>query len=234
MQKPRVQCTQQGCTVVILRVSSKERTTRNQRLALQSHVKALPKAQQKRLEWREYNGVSMRNGWRQVCEELFKEIETGRIAEIHLWRVCRAGRDLELTVRLWNRCVERGVLLWYVDDHVRSDNPDDVDYMGFLAIAAQRERRMISKCTKEGLRRAMLDGWRPTSRLGHRDKRVLKKVKAILLLADDGASYREIFAATGVHRKTVKSVCLEHGRKAYIKERNDASTRQTNHRNRHG
>src|SRR5262249_28820657 len=113
----------------------------------------------------------------------------------------------------WNLCVKHGVVLRYIDEHLSSDRPDDRESFYYQSVAAERERRLISKRTREGIARVRAtakakgtpDPWtgRKKCSFGQRTKELMAD---ILLDLHNGVSVRRISNRYNVNRWTVNNI----------------------------
>lgn len=172
-------------SLLIYRVSKRKSTTENQQYAMEAYKRSLGHP----VVERHICGTSWKKAIPQM-QTLLEEIEKGRWKDISLWRVDRTGRNHEYDVKLWNLCVRRGVLLWYIDDDLRTDRPDDDLTFYEESVAAQKEHRKISKRTREGIARTRAkakaqgrpDPFRGKQKgsLGARTKAIIPEVLALL------------------------------------------------------
>ena len=207
-QKFTPQAVQTKRTVVYLRVSKRKSTTENQKVAMEAHLASL---QGQDVTVLEETGSSLRRRL-PILSELMDQVRRGEVSEIHMWRVCRAGRDHGNDVQLWNLCVEKGVRLFFVSDHIDSRNEDDREWFYMQSIMAERERRLIGKRVKEAFERMRRQGTyrRPPGRVpGSFNREVEAKIPTVLLLKQNGYSSRRICRELDLSWRTLKHIIRE-------------------------
>jgi DNA invertase Pin-like site-specific DNA recombinase len=126
----------------------------------------------------------------------------------------RLGRSLYMIMRILEYCMKHKVKVVTVKDgYELGDNLQSTILAFAFGIAAEIERDMISRRTKEALQRRIKDGILMGRPRGARTG--CKKLKPfhdkIIELLENGLSYSAIAQQVGAHRNTLKGYCAENG-----------------------
>lgn len=192
----------------VLRVSNESLTTKNQLHAMRDEIAKLPVTPTIR-------HITATN-WRRAIpemEDLLAEIQQDRWDEVWFWRVCRAGRNHEFDVQLWNRCCEHDVNLRFLANGLSTERTQDRLMFNLLSATADYEREVLSYRTREGIARyrADLAARKVKDTFGGSKKgRIIGKTRdaipAILGLASLDFSHRKIAAQLKQNPKTILKI----------------------------
>jgi DNA invertase Pin-like site-specific DNA recombinase len=187
-----------------LRVSTDEQDAQNQTLGIKS------KAQQLGISisvWIEDSGVSgTKEPENRKLGVILNEMKEGDI--IIASELSRLGRKTFMVMRILELCMKQGVKVYTVKDgYELGDNIQSKVLAFAFGLAAEIERDMISKRTKEALAKKRAEGiilGRPKGSKSKKNKLSgsEKKIKEML---KKGISQNKIACELGVHRHTINS-----------------------------
>jgi DNA invertase Pin-like site-specific DNA recombinase len=145
--------------------------------------------------------------------------------------ISRLGRELFMVFRILEFFTTKGILLDTVKDNYHLDGSITSKVLAFaFSMAAQIERDMISKRTKEGLearrRQGVLIG-RPIGAIS-KTKKLDEKEKQIKELLQKNISYAGIARILHVHRLTVSRLVKERGWDCYLSDKRRAGNEKMN------
>jgi DNA invertase Pin-like site-specific DNA recombinase len=201
-----------------IRVSTDAQDCANQKIGIESFAK------QKMLridKWIEDQGVSgIKEPSKRNLGKLMKVLKTGD--HVIASEISRLGRELFMIFRILEFFSTKGILLDTVKDNYHLDGSITSKVLAFaFGMAAQIERDMISKRTKEGLearrRQGVLIG-RPIGSIS-KTKKLDEKEKQIKDLLQKNISYSGIARILRVHRLTVSRLVKERGWDCYLSEK---------------
>jgi DNA invertase Pin-like site-specific DNA recombinase len=139
---------------------------------------------------------------------------TGKGDIVFVSEISRLARNLFLLFEILKYFSEKQIEMYTVKDNYKLDGTITSTVMAFaFGMAAQIERDMISKRTKEGLesrRRAGVVLGRPVG-ANSKAKKLDSKEEKIIEYLKKGLSYSAIARLTGTHRLTVAAICKEKG-----------------------
>jgi len=118
----------------------------------------------------------------------------------------RLGRSMYMIMEILKELLERNVCVLTIKDNYRLDDSMQSKVLAFaFGLAAEVERDMISKRTKEALARKRAEGMKLGRPKGSTGQRKLKdRHKEITKLVKDGYTLRRMSARLGVARDTVR------------------------------
>lgn len=153
-----------------IRVSTDRQDTENQKLGINEKAKLLGFEIQ---EWISDDGVSgTKEPDKRLLGKLLKTVKQGDI--IISSELSRLGRNLFMVMRILEHCMKSGVKVYTVKDgYELGDNVTSKVLAFAFALAAEIERDMISKRTKEALARKKAEG----VHIGRHKGRLSDKVK---------------------------------------------------------
>ena len=138
---------------------------------------------------------------------LLKKIQPGDI--IIASEISRLGRKLMMVMRILEYCMKRDVRVYTVKDNYELGDNITSKVLAFaFGLAAEIEREMISKRTKEALARKKAEGVVLGRKIGtlSKKKKLDDKEAKVRKMYADGASISYIARALRVHRLTVASL----------------------------
>jgi DNA invertase Pin-like site-specific DNA recombinase len=223
-----------------IRVSTDAQDCANQKIGIEAF------AQQKMLridKWIEDQGVSgVKDPSKRNLGKLMKVLKTGD--HVIASEISRLGRELYMVFRILEFFSKKGILLDTVKDNYHLDDSITSKVLAFaFGMAAQIERDMISKRTKEGLearrRQGVLMG-RPIGATS-KTKKLDEKEQRVKELLKNNISYAGIARILRVNRLTVSNLVKERGWDCHLSEKrraanenrqkkNDSITIKTHHR----
>jgi DNA invertase Pin-like site-specific DNA recombinase len=197
-----------------VRVSTNKQDCENQKLGVNEKANQLNVSVQK---WIEDNGVSgtkepekRKLGW------LLKKVNKGDI--IIISELSRFGRSLYMVMRILETLSRNEVFVYSHKDNFKLDNTIESKVIAFaFSIAAEIERDMISRRTKEALRRKRNEGvvlGRPIGSVSKK-KKLSDREREIITWLEKGLSYSAIARLINVHRLTVAKMVEECGLTRY-------------------
>jgi DNA invertase Pin-like site-specific DNA recombinase len=185
-----------------VRVSTDKQDCENQKLGVNAKAQQLELTIQK---WIEDNGVSgTKEPEDRKLGKLLKTVKKGDT--IIISELSRFGRSLYMVMRILEGLSKTEVNVYSHKDNFKLDNSIESKVLAFaFSLAAEIERDMISRRTKEALARKRKDGAVLGRPLGSKSaKRKLDdKGQRIVEYLQKGLSYSAIARMIGVHRLTV-------------------------------
>jgi DNA invertase Pin-like site-specific DNA recombinase len=203
-----------------VRVSTDKQDCENQKLGVLEKAKQLNVGVEK---WIEDNGVSglkepgdRRLGW------LLKKVKKNDT--IIISELSRFGRSTYMVMRILETLSKSEVLVYSYKDNFFLDNSITSKMQAFVfSIAAEIERDMISRRTKEALERKRKEGvvlGRPLGALSKK-KKLSEREGEIVAYLEKGLSFSSIARLMNVHRLTVAKLVEDAGltkhRKNYLR-----------------
>lgn len=186
-----------------IRVSSDKQTVENQRFEI---IKFCKNNNIVIDEWIEETVSGTKAYNKRRLGQLLRHAKKGDL--IISSELSRLGRSLFMIMDILNYCMSRGCLVWTVKDNYRLGDEIQSKVLAFaFGLAAEIERELISKRTKEALARIRSEGkkvGRPKGQhtqqerctLYRHDQYIRRKLK-------EGMSYREIARRLHCNRTTV-------------------------------
>jgi DNA invertase Pin-like site-specific DNA recombinase len=187
---------------VYVRVSSKQQDQRSQEPELTRWVQA----QEGDVVWYrdKFTGRTMQ---RPGMDKLLKDIESGKISSIVVWRLDRLGRTAKGLTALFEDLREKGVGLVSLKDSLDLSTPAGRLMCCVLASVAAYETEVRAERVLAGQAAARAAGKRwGGSVKGRRVKVTQEQVDVIGRMHGEGAKVTAIARATGLSRPTVYSV----------------------------
>ncbi|KAA6347842.1 putative DNA-invertase from lambdoid prophage Rac [termite gut metagenome] len=185
-----------------VRVSTDKQDCENQKLGVNAKAQQLELTVQK---WIEDNGVSgTKEPEERALGGLLKKVKKGDT--IIISELSRFGRSLYMVMRILEGLSKNEVNVYSHKDNFKLDNTIESKVLAFaFSLAAEIERDMISRRTKEALARKRKDGAVLGRPLGAKSaKRKLDdKEQQIVEYLKKGLSYSAIARMTGTHRLTI-------------------------------
>jgi excisionase family DNA binding protein len=199
-----------------LRVSTDKQDTENQKLSVNAKAEQLKVVVDK---WILDDGISglkepkdRKLGW------LLKKVKKNDT--IIISELSRFGRSTYMVMRILEELSKNEVLVYSYKDNFYLDNSITSKMQAFVfSIAAEIERDMISKRTKEALKRRVICG-QPLGRpIGTKSKKkkLDKHEDKIIEYLNKGLSYSSIARLLNVHRLTVAKLVEDNGLTKYRK-----------------
>jgi DNA invertase Pin-like site-specific DNA recombinase len=208
-----------------IRVSTDKQDTENQKIGVTDKAKSLD---MEIAAWITDDGISgAKEPEERALGKLLKKIKEGDV--IITSELSRLGRKLFMVMRILEHCMKVGAKVYTVKDgYELGDNIQSKVLAFAFGLAAEIERDMISKRTKEGLARRRLDGVVLGRPIGSKSKKrkLDDKETQIKHYLERGLSISAIARLLRVHRLTVSDACkrnnwnkeqLEERRKKYSK-----------------
>ncbi|MGF7160255.1 DNA invertase Pin-like site-specific DNA recombinase [Rhodoligotrophos appendicifer] len=186
---------------IYLRVSTKEQTTDNQRLAL---VEVAEHAGWQVVEVYEDHGISGAKGRdkRPQLDAMLKDATRRKFDVVMAWSVDRLGRSLQDLVGSLADLRSSNVDLFLHQQALDTTTPAGKAMFGMLSVFAEFERSMIVERVNAGLARARKTGTK-TGRAFGRPTLKPATVDRIRRSLNEGLSIRKTAEATGVSPATV-------------------------------
>ena len=191
-----------------VRVSTDKQDCENQKLGVNKKAEELGVTVQR---WIEDNGVSgtkepekRQLGW------LLKKVQKGDT--IIVSELSRFGRSLYMVMRILEGLSKQEIFVYSHKDNFKLENTIESKVIAFaFSIAAEIERDMISRRTKEALERKRKEGvvlGRPIGSVSKK-KKLSDREQDIIRYLEKGLSYSSIARLMNVHRLTVAAM-VEH------------------------
>ncbi|MDK7376147.1 MULTISPECIES: master DNA invertase Mpi family serine-type recombinase [Weeksella] len=185
-----------------IRVSTDRQDTENQKIGINNKAKSLGFEIE---EWISDDGVSgTKEPDKRLLGKLLKNIKPGDV--IISSELSRLGRNLFMVMRILEHCMKNEVKVYTVKDgYELGDNVTSKVLAFAFALAAEIERDMISKRTKEALARKKAEGihiGRPKGRLSDKVK-LTGKEETIKKHLEKGMSQVKLSKKLGVARGTL-------------------------------
>ncbi|WP_454980057.1 master DNA invertase Mpi family serine-type recombinase [Capnocytophaga haemolytica] len=192
-----------------IRVSTDKQTVENQRFEINEFCKRKGMLIDK---WIEDDGVSGTVDYdKRALGKLLKKAKKGDV--IICSELSRLGRTLFMIMEILNYCMKNELQVWTVKDGYRLGDDISSKVLAFaFGLAAEIERDLISKRTKEALARKRAEGvvlGRPKGRKSSKTK-LTGQEQQIKALIEKRVSYSAIARILGVHRLTVSTFVKEH------------------------
>jgi DNA invertase Pin-like site-specific DNA recombinase len=199
-----------------LRVSTDKQDCENQKLGVNAKAKELGVAIDK---WIEDNGVSgtkepekRKLGW------LLKKVKKGDT--IIISELSRFGRSMYMVMRILENLSRSEVLVYSHKDNFKLDSTIESKVIAFaFSIAAEIERDMISRRTREALQRKRSEGTvlgRPLGSISKKKKLSDREAEIVAYLSK-GLSFSSIARLMNVHRLTIATMVKDCGLTKYRK-----------------
>jgi DNA invertase Pin-like site-specific DNA recombinase len=187
-----------------LRVSTDEQDAQNQTLGIKSKAQQLGTSISM---WIEDNGVSgTKEPENRKLGIILNEMKEGDI--IIASELSRLGRKTFMVMRILELCMKQGVKVYTVKDgYELGDNIQSKVLAFAFGLAAEIERDMISKRTKEALAKKRAEGvilGRPKGSKSKKNK-LNGFEKKIIEMLNKGISQNKIALEFGVHRHTINA-----------------------------
>ena len=118
----------------------------------------------------------------------------------------RFGRSLYMIMEILKGLLEKEVNVWTIKDNYRLDDSIQAKVLSFaFGLAAEIERDMISKRTKEALKKKRAEGVKLGRPIGSKNKQtqLTNKTKDVVDLITSGHSVLEVSKILKVHRATL-------------------------------
>jgi putative DNA-invertase from lambdoid prophage Rac len=175
------------------RVSTDKQTTENQRIRLEEYAKA------NNWEYDVFDEVESTRKTRPVKQALLGKLRTKEYDAVVVYKLDRWARSSTELILDTKELIDKGIGFISI-----SDNPDFSTAAGklqfhILSAFAEFERSLISECTKEGLKRAKLQGKQLGRPKGRKDKNKRRKSGYILreankrkLQDEEGGVYKSV------------------------------------------
>jgi len=187
-----------------IRVSTDKQDIESQKIGI------IRKAKELKLtinEWISDNGVSgVKEYDKRNLGVLMQKLKEGDVLIVS--EISRLARSVFMLFRIVEFCNNKKIIIHSVKDSISTVKPNDITSMMMLfcfGIAAQIERDMIVKRTKEGIENAKRAGvliGRPVGALSKKIK-LTGKLEKIKKLIEKGYSKKSAAAMLGVHRFTL-------------------------------
>lgn len=192
-----------------IRVSTDRQDTDNQKLGIEEKATQLGLVIDK---WISDDGISgAKEPNERLLGTLLKKIKDGDV--IIASEISRLGRKLFMVMRILEHCMKVGAKVYTVKDgYELGDNIQSKVLAFAFGLAAEIERDMISKRTKEALHRRRAEGvvlGRPTG-TKNKTTKLTAKEKKIIEYRKDGLSFTVIGKLLKVHRLTVSEYVKKH------------------------
>jgi DNA invertase Pin-like site-specific DNA recombinase len=199
-----------------VRVSTDRQDCENQKLGIIEKANQLNTSVDK---WIEDNGISgtkepekRKLGW------LLKKVKRGDTVIVS--ELSRFGRSLYMVMRILENLSRNEIFVYSNKDNFKLENTIESKVIAFaFSIAAEIERDMISKRTKEALKRKRQEGvvlGRPLGGLSKK-KKLSDRESEIIEYLNKGLSFSSIARLMNVHRLTVAKMVEDCGLTKYRK-----------------
>jgi DNA invertase Pin-like site-specific DNA recombinase len=193
-----------------IRVSTDRQDTENQKLGVIEKAKQLGRDVE---AWITDDGISgAKEPEERALGKLLKKIRTGDV--IITSELSRLGRKLFMVMRILEHCMKVGAKVYTVKDgYELGDNIQSKVLAFAFGLAAEIERDMISKRTKEGLARRRLDGVVLGRPVGSKSSKLKldNKEAEIKKYLSSGISICGVARILKCNRATVRHVCERNG-----------------------
>jgi DNA invertase Pin-like site-specific DNA recombinase len=194
-----------------LRVSSDKQDVESQKIGV---VKKAEELKVKIEEWITDEGVSgVKDYKKRNLGQLMEKAKQGDI--IIVSEISRLARSVFMLFRIVEYCIENDIVIYSVKDSINIIKKGDLTGIMMIfcfGIAAQIEREMIVKRTREGLERRRCDGVIFGRPIGAKSKKKLDgKEEIIAGYFNAGLSICQTARMLNVHRGTLVKFCNEKG-----------------------
>jgi DNA invertase Pin-like site-specific DNA recombinase len=193
-----------------VRVSTDKQDCDNQKLGVNKKAEELGVTVQK---WIEDHGISgTKEPEERLLGKLLKKIQ--KDDTIIVSELSRLGRNLYMVFRILDMLAKKEVKCYSHKDNFKLDNSIESKVMAFaFSLAAEIERDMISRRTKEALERKRQEGTVLGRPIGSKSKtrKLDDKEKQIVEYLDKGLSYAAIARLLGVNRITLRKMVERSG-----------------------
>lgn len=191
------------CTALYFRKSTDKQTHRSQLAGMNRWVEANPDTQLK--EYRD--SATGKDMDRPAWNRLWRDVESGKVDRIVVWRLDRLGRTAAGLTTLFETLQERGVSLVSLHEAFDLGTPSGRLMAGVLASVAQFETEVRSERVRAGIQAAKDEGkvWGGRKE-GSRNKTTSEKAEAVKALHASGQCVSAIARSVGLSRPTVYSL----------------------------
>lgn len=154
---------------IYCRVSTEEQTTENQRIRLIEY------ADRCGLRYDIYEEVMSSRKTRPVKAEVLQRLRDMEYDGVLIWKLDRWARSLNELILEINELYDRQITFISLSDNIDLSTATGVLQFQILGAFAEFERNLISERTKEGLRRAKLEGKHLGRPAGSKDKKCRRR-----------------------------------------------------------
>ncbi|KAA6347176.1 Transposon gamma-delta resolvase [termite gut metagenome] len=193
-----------------IRVSTDRQDTEAQKIGVLSKAKELGLMVE---SWISDDGVSgVKEPEKRLLGKLLKKVGEGDV--IISSEISRLGRNLFMIMRILEHCMKVGAKVYTVKDcYELGDNIQSKVLAFAFGLAAEIERDMISKRTKEALAHRRAEGAVLGRKIGCKSKNLKldKRETEIKRYLDKNISFSGIARIMNCHRLTVSKICEERG-----------------------
>lgn len=193
-----------------IRVSTDRQDTEAQKIGIVQKAKELGLSVE---SWISDDGVSgTKEPEKRLLGKLLKKVKDGDV--IISSEISRLGRNLFMIMRILEHCMKVKAKVYTVKDGYKLCDDIESKVLAFaFGLAAEIERDMISKRTKEALAHKRAEGVVLGRPMGCKSKELKldKREVEIKKYLDKGISFSAIARLIGSHRLTVGKICEERG-----------------------
>lgn len=173
------------------RISTSDQTVENQKLRLIDY------ANSRGVEYDFYEEIESTRKTRPVKQELLKKLRNGLYSSVIIYKLDRWARSSTELILDTKELIDKGIVFISLSDNLDFSTAAGKLQFQILSAFAEFERSLISERTREGIRRAKLQGKSPGRPKGSKDRKKRRKSGYIMREAN---KRKQIDEANGINK----------------------------------